>query len=233
MVHIVLVRHGESRANADGILAGRMPGIPLTPDGREQIRGLALAFPWPRVDELRHSTVQRCEETTAVLLEGIEAGAVRAAPEFAEVDYGDWSGRRLADLKGLPEWERVARRPSEMEFPGGEALRTAAARAVDGVAEFVAALRRLVPDAQGGSGDTGTEGEKRMPVGVVVAHGDIIKAVLASALRMPLDDFQRIAVSPGSYSSIVYPADGEPTVTAMSVTAGRRAGRGGGLGGSA
>ena len=40
MVHIVLVRHGESSANADGILAGRMPGVSLTRAGIEQILSL-------------------------------------------------------------------------------------------------------------------------------------------------------------------------------------------------
>ncbi|GAA4285525.1 histidine phosphatase family protein [Brevibacterium daeguense] len=224
MVHIVLVRHGESHANAAGILAGRLPDIALTSGGAEQIRRLIEVLPWQRVTEVRHSTVQRCEETTEVLLEGIEAGAVRPAPEFVEVDYGEWSGRRLEDLKALPEWREVAQRPSAMVFPGGETLAAAAERAVGGVRSFVCDLRAQAdPDAP----------PESAPVGIVVAHGDIIKAVLAAALGMPLDDFQRIAVAPGSYSVITYPREGHPTVTAMSVTARGRTGQPGMLGGGA
>ncbi|GAA4388973.1 histidine phosphatase family protein [Brevibacterium sp. NPDC049920] len=230
MVHIVLVRHGESSANAAGILAGRTPGVSLTPAGEQQIRGLAEIFPFRTVTEVRCSTVQRCRETAALLLTGITAPGVREAPEFAEVDYGTWSGRRLAELKELPEWQRVARSPSSMEFPGGESLRDAAARAVTGVDAFVADLRaRQVPDA--GAGDAGGAGGTRVPVGVVVAHGDIIKAVLAAALDMPLDAFQRIAVAPGSLSVVTYPETGYPTVTAMSVTASGRTGEAGAVGG--
>lgn len=218
MVHIVLVRHGESSANADGILAGRMPGVSLTRAGIEQIRGLVDIFPFRTVAELRCSTLQRCRETAEVLLAGIRAERVRESPEFAEVDYGTWSGRRLAELKELPEWQAVAGRPSTVQFPEGEALSAAAARAVAGVEAFVAELRTAAP-------------AETVPVGVVVAHGDIIKAVLAAALGMPLDEFQRIAVAPGSLSVVTYPGTAHPTVTAMSVTATVRPGEAGTLGG--
>lgn len=232
MVHIVLVRHGESSANAAGILAGRTPGVSLTAAGEQQIRGLAEIFPFRTVSELRCSTVQRCRETAELLLAGITAGTVREAPEFAEVDYGTWSGRRLTELKELPEWRRVATSPSSMEFPEGESLRDAAARAVSGVESFVAELRAAhARDAEAPDGLAEDAERRRTPVGVVVAHGDIIKAVLAAALDMPLDGFQRIAVAPGSLSVVTYPETGHPTVTAMSVTAAGRTGEAGALGG--
>ena len=79
--------------------------------------------------------------------------------------------------------------------------------------------------------DVGALGLRPFGAGVVVAHGDIIKAVLAAALGMPLDDFQRIAVAPGSLSVVKYPGTAHPTVTAMSVTATVRPGEAGTLGG--
>jgi probable phosphoglycerate mutase len=39
---------------------------------------------------------------------------------------------------------------------------------------------------------------------VVVSHGDVIKAVLASALGMHLDEFQRIIIDPGSVSIVEF-----------------------------
>ncbi len=37
MPTVLLVRHGHSSANGEGILAGRLPGIHLTDKGREQV----------------------------------------------------------------------------------------------------------------------------------------------------------------------------------------------------
>ena len=59
------------------------------------------------------------------------------------------------------------------------------ARAVDAVREWNARL-----------------GEKA--VYAVVSHGDVIKAVLADALGMHLDHFQRIVIDPASVSVVHY-----------------------------
>ena len=49
-------------------------------------------------------------------------------------------------------------------------------------------------------------------------HGDIIKALIADALAMPLDDFQRVSVAPGSFTVIDYSGP-RPVLSAMSITA--------------
>jgi broad specificity phosphatase PhoE len=56
-------------------------------------------------------------------------------------------------------------------------------------------------------------------VWVAVSHGDIIKAVLADALGMHLDLFQRIAVDPGSLSVVRYTST-RPYVLGMNTLAG-------------
>ena len=53
---------------------------------------------------------------------------------------------------------------------------------------------------------------------MIVSHGDIIKAIIADALGMPLDEFQRLSVAPGSFTVIDYSGD-RPVLAAMSVTA--------------
>ena len=63
------------------------------------------------------------------------------------------------------------------------------ARAVDAVREHDAA-------------STAAHGDRR--VWVAVSHGDVIKSVLADALGMHLDDFQRIVVDPASVSVVRY-----------------------------
>ncbi|WAL40793.1 histidine phosphatase family protein [Brevibacterium sp. BRM-1] len=233
MVRIIAVRHGQTGANVAGVLAGRLPGVELTAAGRADVLALGRRFPVSSAAILAHSTVERCAVTSGLLLESVSAAQVRAEPAFDEVDYGAWSGRTLAELGALDEWRLVARQPSRVVFPGGEALAGAAARARAGVAALAAELRDLragdesgangAPNGSGGGGGAGGA------VGIVVSHGDIIKAILADALGMDLDDFQRIAVAPGSYSIIDYPDDpsvphAHPTVAAMSVTASGTAG---------
>src|SRR5699024_12797075 len=53
---------------------------------------------------------------------------------------------------------------------------------------------------------------------MIVSHGDIIKSIIADALGMPLDEFQRLSVAPGSFTVIDYSRD-RPVLAAMSVTA--------------
>ena len=75
--------------------------------------------------------------------------------------------------------------PSAVTFPGGEALRDTQARAVDAVRSI---NDRLGPEA----------------TWIAVSHGDVIKAILADALGLHLDQFQRIHVDPGSLSVVRY-----------------------------
>jgi broad specificity phosphatase PhoE len=49
-----------------------------------------------------------------------------------------------------------------------------------------------------------TQAHGAQAIWVAVSHGDVIKAVLADALGMHLDNFQRIVVDPASVSAISY-----------------------------
>nr|BFF06326.1 histidine phosphatase family protein [Brevibacterium otitidis] len=220
MVHLVLIRHGESDANAAGLLAGRIPGVDLTAAGRAQIRDLAGMLPFPHIAALRCSPLLRCQQTAAELQAIIGPIDEREDDGLAEIDYGEWSGQPLAELKKLSAWTEVAESPSTVVFPGGESMQAAAIRGVAAAEAFVAELRRLAPSTPASGADT--SGEQPAIAGIIVSHGDIIKAILADALACPLDRFQRISVAPGSFSVIAYPGDGHPVVSAMSVTAGGR-----------
>ena len=79
--------------------------------------------------------------------------------------------------------------PSAATFPGGESLPAMQARAVNAVRRRDAAV-----EAEHGAG----------AVWVAVTHGDIVKSILADALGMHLDLFQRIQVDPASVSIVRY-----------------------------
>jgi probable phosphomutase (TIGR03848 family) len=114
---------------------------------------------------------------------------IRSEKALTECDYGEWQGRQLRELAKLALWKVVQSNPSAATFPGGESLAQMQARAVDAVRRRDAAVT-----AAHGAG----------AVWVAVSHGDVIKSLLADALGMHLDLFQRIQVDPASISVIRY-----------------------------
>lgn len=219
---IVLLRHGLSSANTAGILAGRAPGVSLTEDGVRALEDTLRMLPRSDFSRLLHSPLTRCAETAAIASRFAGFGTTEVAEDFIELDYGDWTGRRLEDLVTTPEWETVAQRASQMRFPGGESIAEAADRAVAGVAGLVAELRAVEEAkreaAQASAEEAGKDGGDLREWAMVVSHGDIIKAIIADALGMPLDDFQRLSVAPGSFTVIDFTGR-VPVMTAMSITA--------------
>jgi probable phosphomutase (TIGR03848 family) len=186
---VLLVRHGRTTANDAGVLAGWTEGVSLDETGQAQARALAARLtPVPLVAVVT-SPLQRCRETTDLLVGGGDA-PVHPDDRLGEVRYGDWSGQELKKLAREPLWKVVQSHPSAMTFPGegGESLRGMADRAVDAVRDWNSRL---------GS-------DKKESVYAVVSHGDVIKAILADALGMHLDQFQRLVVDPGSVSIVSY-----------------------------
>lgn len=192
---VILVRHGRSTANTSGVLAGRTPGVGLDDKGVAQAAELAgrLSGVLGDVTAVVRSPLQRCAETVAPLVQALGERPAGAVPEIvddrlAEVDYGDWSNRPLKELVGEPLWKVVQQQPSAAVFPGGEGLSDVSRRAT-------AAIRAL---------DKIHGGENGHGLWVVCSHGDVLKAVLADALGMHLDTFQRIVVDPASISVVHY-----------------------------
>ncbi len=184
MSTVVLLRHGRSTANVAGLLAGRTPGVSLDDVGRAQADTVAARLAELTIDALVSSPMDRCRQTIAPLARATGL-SVRIEPGLAEVDYGDWTGRALKDLAGEELWRTVQAHPSAAVFPGGEGLAAVGVRAVAAVR---ALITELGPDA----------------VILVCSHGDVIKSILADALGLHLDGFQRIMVAPASLSVVRY-----------------------------
>ncbi|GAA1397291.1 MSMEG_4193 family putative phosphomutase [Luteococcus peritonei] len=224
MTTLLLVRHGRSTSNAAGTLAGRAPGVLLDETGRSQAMTVGERLRGARVDALVASPITRCQETAQLLADSAALGLeLRTDEHFTECDYGEWTGRGLAELATEPLWATVQATPSQVRFPGGESMQEMADRMVAGVQ---AVNRELEASSAEGA----------EPVWVLVSHGDPIKAVLSHALGQRLDDFQRIVVDPASVSIVRYPAASEgahraPLVVAMNTTAGQLRDRLGGAAG--
>ena len=184
---VVLIRHAHSTANEAGLLSGQRSGVHLSEKGRKQARELTHRLGGLPLKTLRSSPLERCRET-------IEPWRKKFAPEveveieddLLEIDYGNWSGRKLRTLVKEPLWSIVQNQPSRVIFPGGEAMAAMQTRALG-------ALYRAL-DAPG-------KGHI-----LLISHGDVLKSIVASAMGMHLDEFQRIVLDPASISLLDFSA---------------------------
>ena len=205
MATVILVRHGRTTANATGLLAGRAVGIRLDQVGRDQAALTGNRLAAVPVVGVVSSPLERCQQTARLILDR-QSGTPHAPvdPDLTECDYGQWQGRRLDDLATEELWPVVQSHPSTVVFPEGESIAAMQARSV-------AAIRRHDAAFEAGYGPGA--------VWVAVSHGDVIKSILADALGMHLDLFQRINVGPASVSIVHYGAD-RPSVYATNTDAG-------------
>ena len=188
-MRLVLIRHAHSEANAAGILSGRLPNVHLSEKGLAQSEQLAVRLGNFPVSNLRISPMERCFETISPWINSIVMpNNPRFEPiideELTEVDYGLWSGKKLSFLSKNKLWKTVQESPSRMYFPKGEGIAQMQSRAMTSVHEAVSSK------AKGSA--------------VIVSHGDVIKSIVASALGMHLDEFQRIVIDPASISILDY-----------------------------
>jgi probable phosphomutase (TIGR03848 family) len=201
MTTVILLRHGRTTANTGGVLAGWTPGVELDETGRAQVEAVAARLAPVPVAAVVSSPLERCVQTARAVVAGRPL-ELQTDERLGEARYGDWTGRPLAELVKDPLWKVVQQHPSAAVFPGaeGEGLAQTQARAVAAVREWNA---KLGSDA----------------VWLACSHGDVIKAVLADALGLHLDSFQRIVVDPASISVVTY-TDTRPFVVRMNDTGG-------------
>jgi probable phosphomutase (TIGR03848 family) len=189
-VTVILLRHGRSTSNTAHTLAGRSEGVELDDRGREQADSVVQRIGELPVKAIVRSPLLRCALTVAPL-----AAALGLEPivdeRLSEVDYGEWTGRKIGELVKEPLWAVVQQQPSAAIFPNGEGLAQVQARAVSAVRDH----DRRLAEAHGGDA-----------LWVACTHGDVIKAIVADALGTHLDSFQRITADPASMSVIRYTA---------------------------
>ena len=176
---IHLVRHG-AHGDVGRVLTGRGGDHGLAPLGEEQARWAAGQL--RDVALVQCSPQRRTRETAAVI-----GAAFGCAPEVVvaldEINFGEWTGRIIADLDGDPAWHRWNACRATAQVPGGE-------RMTDAVARAAAHLDAL--------------GQRDWPGALVcVSHSDIIRGVVAHYMGLPLDHLLRFDVDPGSVTTLV------------------------------
>jgi probable phosphoglycerate mutase len=173
-----LIRHGSHDMLGRG-LAGRLAGLHLDDSGRAEADAIAADLAKLPLTALVSSPLERALET-ATPVAARSGLPVRIDSDLNELDFGRWTGASFEALRDDPEWHAFNRFRSSAGIPGGETMLDAQARAIR-------AVRRIVREH--------AEGEV-----AIFCHADIVKAILAHFLGMPLDLLRRIEVAPASRS---------------------------------
>ncbi len=182
---LILVRHGESTGNADGLLLGRLDA-PLTERGLAQARSLRASV----ADATRviASPLARARATADALDTGLP---VEIDERWIEVDYGAYDGQPLGDVPS-EVWAHWRTDPA-FRPPGGESLAEAGIRVRAACEELFAV------DGEGARGPGSV---------VVVSHVSPIKAATCWALGLGDRGAWRLYLATASVTRIGWGADG-------------------------
>lgn len=188
---LILLRHGQTTANAQSLLQGRID-LPLDETGRLQAAQcgahLRECFPGARVVS---SPLLRARETAEYVSDSITVD-----DRFIELDYGSWDGMALTEVP-QSEWARWRTEPT-FRPPGGETL-------VELDARVRPALEELLDEARHGHV-------------IVVSHVSPIKSAITWALGVGPDTTWRCHLDRASICRITVGPRG-PSLTSMNETA--------------
>ncbi len=191
MTTFLLIRHGDTEWVGKA-LAGRLPGVGLSVRGREQAEALVGRLSAHRIDAIFSSPLQRTMETAEPLSKD-RGLPVQTRPRLIEIDFGDWTGAKLADIGGDPLWQRFNTLRSITRAPRGELMLEVQTRMVD-------ELEQLRNEHPGGTL-------------ALFSHQDTIKAAVAHCLGMPLECFFRFGIDPSSVTVLQMHEHGPHLVT--------------------
>lgn len=189
MTTLLLIRHGVTAST--GTRLGGRTQAELSDAGRRQAEQVGERIADLPVRAVYASPLARTWQTAEIVGKSVGREPV-VCEGLLEVDYGRWTDRSLKSVARTKMWPVIQQRPSLASFPDGETIRGAQIRAADAVEELVS----------------------RHPSGVIaaVSHADVIKALVAFYLSLPLDGFQRLHVSPASVSALQLAPGGRPVL---------------------
>jgi probable phosphoglycerate mutase len=186
---LLLIRHGENDYLKNNLLPGRIPGVHLDDEGRQQAEALAAALEKFPIAAIYSSPMERAVET-AIPLASAKGLEIQIEQGLSDTDVGEWAGRSWKALERTKAWKVIQQTPSQFRFPGGESFAENQERAV-------AALERIAA------------AHKKDKMVAVVFHADPIKLAVAHYLGLPLDKFQRLTARTGSLT--ILKVDGTKT----------------------
>lgn len=177
MAVFLLVRHGHNDMIGKK-LAGQLPDVHLNQEGQAQARRLAEEFASLPIKAVYASPLERALETAHPIASALHLPVV-ILPALMEINFGQWEGEDLQNLKNGRLWKDVQGKPGEFRFPGGESFVEAQERVVEGIISL-------------------SQKFSEEDLVVCTAHSDVIRLTVTHFLGLTLDNFQKIRILPAS-----------------------------------
>ena len=201
MTTFFFVRHAVT-SHTGHKLSGRLAGIPLTDEGRQQAEAVGENLSGVPFKAVYSSPIDRTMETARTIArkQGLK---VQTAEGFTEVEFGKWTDKSFKVLRRTKLWGSVQKFPSGTRFPEGESFLDVQTRAI-------AEVDRL---------------RAQHPKDVIccVSHADVIKLIVSYYLGVHMDLFQRMDIGPASVSVVAVGESGPRVLTVNSTGDGFRA----------
>jgi alpha-ribazole phosphatase/probable phosphoglycerate mutase len=191
MTAVWLIRHAEPDAAVHGRCYGSLDAS-LSQAGREQAARIGERLAVEPFAAMYSSPRRRAIETAEAIATHHRLDVI-TVPDFRELDFGDFEGRTYDEIAAThPElYRQWMETPTEVRFPNGESFAQMRVRVLD---ECRVILARHHDQTVG-----------------IVAHGGVIRIILADALGIPDANIFRIAQRYGSLNLIRY-FDAYPSV---------------------
>lgn len=181
MTTFIFVRHATNDWVKKGRLPGWMRGIHLNEEGHKQAQATAERLKPVKLDAIYASHLERARETAQYIAAGRKLDVI-VRPNLADLKTGDWTGRSVKQAARTRLWKDIQLRPTHTRMPGGESFSEMQGRLVNELEKIRAAHPKGAV--------------------VVVSHADAIKTIVAHYLKLDLDHFQRIIISPASITIV-------------------------------
>ncbi len=127
--YLYLIRHGITQGNLDGKYIGQTD-LPLCEDGAATIRSLTDMEVYPNVGKVYSSPLKRCLETAEIIYPDRQLMIV---DELAEMDFGDFEGKKQSDIAELPEYVSWIKGGADACLPNGEKFADFQLRCISGL----------------------------------------------------------------------------------------------------
>ncbi len=179
----LFIRHGENDYMKKGRLAGRLPGVHLNEEGRTHVQATAEKLKEAPLKAVYSSPLERAVETAEIIAASHNL-PVTVRPGLMETNCGEWADKSVKGLSRLKLWKVVQGAPSRFRFPGGEAFTETQIRICQEIEALCAS-------------------HDPKDVVACISHADPIRLAVAFFIGLPLDCFQRLALSPASITAVM------------------------------
>jgi broad specificity phosphatase PhoE len=191
---LILVRHGETHWNKDGLVQGGDSDIELNDTGLQQARKLAAFLKNEPITAIVSSPLQRAIATAEVIASQHQL-PVEIDQELKELKVGDLEGMSISNLRTtfsrfLLQWWQDG---EATKLPNGESLvelQQRAWRVIEGLLE-----------------------KHKDGTAVVVSHYFVTLAIILKALNLPLDCLTKFKLDLGGVSTLEFRDYGARLVT--------------------